>query len=68
MESSITGFMLGAKKMKGPGIDLISTIYEFWMKMFKDFTNEIWKHSSKFTLNFFKKDPLEQRDDCDSNL
>lgn len=44
------------KKAKGPGIELITTIYDFWMRSFKDFVNEIWKYSSKFTLNFFKKD------------
>jgi hypothetical protein len=32
--------MMGnAKKMKGPGMDLIATIYECWMKSFKDFVN-----------------------------
>ncbi len=43
------------KKFKGPGIELVITLYEFWSKSFKDMINEIWRHSSKFTLNFFKK-------------
>jgi hypothetical protein len=47
--------ILTNKKLKGPGIDLISSLYEFWIKSFKDFVNEIWKYSSKFTLSFFKK-------------
>jgi hypothetical protein len=51
------------KKLKGPGIDLISQIHDFWMRSFKDFVNEVWRHSSKFTLNFFKK---EEGLDCSS--
>ena len=30
------------------------------MRSFKDFVNEIRRHSSKFTLNFFKKDKREE--------
>jgi len=55
MEVNLKNLLTNSKKMKGPGMDLISSIYDFWMKSFKDFVNEIWKHSSKFTLNFFKK-------------
>lgn len=48
------------KKLKGPGVDLITSIYDFWMKSFKDFVNEIWKYSSKFTLSFFKKEEHQE--------
>lgn len=48
------------KKMKGPGVDLMVSIYDFWMKSFKDFVNQIWRYSSKYTLNFFKKNEPEQ--------
>lgn len=51
-----------AKKLKGPGGDLIGFIYEFWLKSFKDFVNEVWKYSSKFTLNFFKKNEPQDID------
>ena len=44
-----------AKNIKGPGINLVSFLYDYWMKVFKDFILEIWKHSEKFTLNFLKK-------------
>jgi hypothetical protein len=50
-----------AKKYKGPGFDLITSLYDFWMKSFKDLISEIWKYSSKYTLNFFKKqEPYEE--------
>jgi hypothetical protein len=49
-----------SKKLKGPGVDLIVSIYDFWMKSFKDFINEIWKYSSKFTLSFFKKEEHQE--------
>lgn len=55
LESNLKNFIQNAKKTKGPGFDLILQIYDFWMKTFKDFVNEIWKYSSKYTLNFFKK-------------
>ena len=29
------------RKLKGPGIDLVSSIYDFWMKSFKDFVDDI---------------------------
>ena len=57
--------------MKGPGIELITNIHDFWMRSFKDFVNEIWRHSSKFTLNFFKKDKKEEgliREECSSEV
>ena len=44
-----------AKKVRGPGIDLIMLFYDYWMKVFKDFVLEIWKHSEKYTLSFLKK-------------
>jgi hypothetical protein len=46
---------MNSRKLKGPGIELIASLYEFWQKSFKEFVNEIWKYSSRFTLNFFKK-------------
>ena len=54
-ENGAKNMINNCKKMKGPGIDLITSIYDFWMKSFKDFVNEILKYSSKFTLSFFKK-------------
>lgn len=66
-ETNLKSMMANCKKFKGPGMDLIASIYEFWMKSFKDFVQEIWKYSSKFTLNFFKKDEHQQHEACDSN-
>jgi len=54
-EHNFTNMVQHAKKFKGPGIDLMAFLYDFWLKSFKDFVNEVWKYSSKFTLNFFKK-------------
>lgn len=52
--------MIGhCRKFKGPGNELVLSIYDFWMKSFKDFINEIGRYSSKFTLNFFKKNAQE---------
>ena len=28
-----------SKRFKGPGIDLIASLYDFWMKSMKDFVN-----------------------------
>ena len=47
-------FLNEAKAVK-EDIDLIALIYEFWMKMFRDFVKEIWKHSDKYTLKELKK-------------
>jgi hypothetical protein len=63
LENNLANMMAHAKKMKGPGMDLIATIYEYWMKSFKDFVNEIWKYSSKYTLNFFKKEERHEQPD-----
>lgn len=52
---NLKNMIIVGKKMKGPGIDLMALIYDFWMRSFKDFVNEIWRYSSKYTLNFFKK-------------
>lgn len=56
LELSLTNFINNAKRIKGPGPELIYTIYDFWLKTFKDFVNEIWKYSSQYTLNFLKKE------------
>jgi hypothetical protein len=45
-----------ASKIRGPGIDLISVLYDFWMKQFKEFIHKIWKCNKNFTLNFLKKE------------
>lgn len=36
-QKSLSHFFVEAKKIKTPGTGLIVLIYEFWMKMFKDF-------------------------------
>ena len=55
LEISLMKMIEQAKLIKGPGLDLISLIYDYWMKIFKDFVLEIWKHSEKYTLSFLKK-------------
>jgi hypothetical protein len=54
-EQGLRNLVMNSRKLKGPGIELIASLYEFWQKSFKEFVNEIWKYSSRFTLNFFKK-------------
>lgn len=68
LELSIKNMINNCKKIKGPGLDLVVSIYDFWMKAFKDFMNEIWKHSSKFTLNFFKKEKNSEVSDTNSEV
>lgn len=60
LEAGARTMIANCRKLKGPGIELIANIHDFWMRSFKDFVNEIWRHSSKFTLNFFKKDQKEE--------
>jgi hypothetical protein len=60
LEAGARTMIATCRKLKGPGIELIANIHDFWMRSFKDFVNEIWRHSSKFTLNFFKKDKREE--------
>lgn len=38
-ENSAKHMVNNCKKAKGPSIDLITTIYDFWMRSFKDFVN-----------------------------
>ena len=59
---SLKLFIQNSKKIRGPGMDLILAIYDFWMRSFRDFVNEIWKHSEKFALNFFKKQKKDGKD------
>ena len=55
LEESIRNFYEEAKKIKSAGIHLIVLTYEFWMKMFREFVREIWRHSEKYTLSQLKK-------------
>lgn len=54
-EISMIEFLGECKKIKGPSIDLFLSMYDFWMKMFKSFIQDIFKYSEKYTLNFIKK-------------
>ena len=63
----MSNFFVEAKKIKTPGTGLIVLIYDFWMKMFKDFVREIWKHSENYTLNLFKKQKMAEGSNEGSN-
>jgi hypothetical protein len=61
-EQNFRNMAAQCKRLKGPGIDLFASLYEFWTRSFKDLINEIWRYSSKFTLNFFKKNEPQDAD------
>ena len=48
-----------SKNIKKSGPHLILMIYEFWMRMFREFVKEIWRHSQKYS-EMFKKNKTNE--------
>lgn len=46
---------------------MILLIYEFWMRMFREFVLEIWRHSQKYSEMFKKTKMAENIYDEPSN-